>query len=322
MVIAMPFCGSLFMTSGYDFRMRSWPILAVIAILVALTWLLWELSRVREPEYQGKSLTAWVQQYDRLMPGARAMSVAGRVSATGSPADREKWVEASRALEAIGTNALPFAFHLAANHDSVVKRLLIKIPLPLNVLDKLGCKEAYMHWTVASTECPQLGDRIFMLVGRKATFPLPPILRLLRGENPNSRIVAAHLLWYHVQWQVEELVQPALPALAEALADSCAPVRRAAYSSLKGISQGNAPPLKSAERQEAYRAESARLLLPVLIRLLHEPNADRLLVLKAIGDLERFGNSATTHVWSFKDDADPTVSQAAWYALTRIAAKD
>lgn len=286
---------------------RRAPILVALGI-VAVPWLLWELTRIHEPQYQGKSLTAWIQQYNRFGPAA-----------TSRPVDPAKWTEASHALDVIGTNAIPFAMHLASNHDSPLKRLLLKIPMPLRLLDKLGCKDAYMHWTVASTECPQLADRIYMLVGRKAEIPLPAVRRLLRGSNPNTRIVAAHMLWYHVQWQTEEKSQLALPSLAEALKDRSPPVRETAYVSLRGISKGNAPPLKSPEHHAAYRTESARLLLPVLVRLLQDPKGDRVLVLRAIGDLEHFGSSATSSVSLLKDDADLKVCLAARSALARIA---
>ena len=314
----MRFCDSLFLEQVYAAAMRRWsPILVFIAIPAALAWLLWEFSRIREPSYEGKSLTAWVQQYARCGPAPTRAGPAWVWST-----DHAKWVEAAHALDVIGTNAIPFALHLAATHDSVGKRLLLKIPLPQTILDKLGCKDAYMHWTVAATECPQLADLIFMLVGRKATLPIEPVRRLLRGENPNTRITAAHILWYAVQWQVEEQAQPALPALAEALADPCSPVREAAYFSLRGISEGNAPPLKSSEHHQAYRAESARLLLPALVSLLQAPKADCVLVLKAIGDLGNSAHSATTNVWQFKHDSDPRVCLAARETITRIAGKN
>ena len=150
--------------------------LVIIAILAA-PGVLWELSRIPEPNYRGKALTAWVQQYNRCGPNAAMMAVPGWTGGAGWT-NRAQWVEASHALD-VSTNAIPFALQLAATHDSMLKRFLLKIPVPVRVLNKLACKDAYLRWTAALT-----AERLYVCAASHVACPhtgssrMPPVNRV------------------------------------------------------------------------------------------------------------------------------------------------
>src|SRR5579862_6987208 len=85
--------------------MRNWlRILVVVVILAAavgILWLGWRLPR--EPVYQGKRLSIWLQGY------------------------QTNRVQMTEAVRAIGTNSIPTLLRLLREDDSSLKSMLLKL---------------------------------------------------------------------------------------------------------------------------------------------------------------------------------------------------
>src|SRR6266404_522741 len=79
--------------------------IALVVFLVAIASLvMWQVFHNREPAYQGKRLTVWIDEFAKswLFPDARG--------------------EAQAAIREIGTNALPLLLQWTAAQDSVLKK--------------------------------------------------------------------------------------------------------------------------------------------------------------------------------------------------------
>ncbi|MDB6122823.1 MAG: hypothetical protein JWQ71_1816, partial [Pedosphaera sp.] len=90
-------------------------ILIIVALLV-VGWLVFRPARPKEPSYQGKRLTEWLEYLDQSSFGPRTYpSFSRRQSAT-----TEEYKTAKRAIQSIGTNAIPTLLRIMADRDSPV----------------------------------------------------------------------------------------------------------------------------------------------------------------------------------------------------------
>lgn len=81
----------------------------LVAVLCALAWLALLLCKANEPVYEGKKLSAWLQDIDYGQPQAK----------------RDK---AGEAIRSMGTNTLPFLLHdLDVARQSRLKEYLIRL---------------------------------------------------------------------------------------------------------------------------------------------------------------------------------------------------
>jgi len=77
--------------------------IALVVLLVAIAVAAFFALRSHEPEYQGKRLSQWLEEYDRI----------GAMEKTGP---------ASEAIRAMGTNALPYLFAYIKHRDTPLKK--------------------------------------------------------------------------------------------------------------------------------------------------------------------------------------------------------
>src|SRR5260370_42102477 len=111
-------------------------LIALLAVALA-GGLVWMLSRLAEPAYQGKPLSAWLEQYSEWYvewpPGSGSLhalsawqkqhrgSYPTLVTDPNSPAR----LEAENAIRHIGTNGLPLLLRLISARDSPLKKQLL-----------------------------------------------------------------------------------------------------------------------------------------------------------------------------------------------------
>ena len=91
--------------------MKKWRRTALATVVVAalaLAGAIWQAARSREPVYQGKPLSFWLEQYSGQISG-------GAFIPNRTKAVRE---QAATAIRHIGTNAIPWLLALAAVEDS------------------------------------------------------------------------------------------------------------------------------------------------------------------------------------------------------------
>jgi hypothetical protein len=152
-------------------------ILAALVIVV-IGGALWIMLRPREPVYQGKSLTAWLEQdvvnyliaYQQPLPGSEA-EAAKRNRA------RE---EAEVAIRHIGTNALPYLLKMVAVKDSALKEKLITL-LSKQSLVSIPFRDA--------RECHYMAVCGFAALRSEATPAVPSLIDLLHSPATNRIMV-------------------------------------------------------------------------------------------------------------------------------------
>jgi HEAT repeat protein len=129
----------------------------------------WELSREREPEYQGKPLSKWLGEAADDSPGI--------------PLDPEEKPASRDAIRAMGTNALPGLIKMLKAQDS---------PLKLN---PLNLARKHSLWGFSVTRARKLNNRaVFGLcaLGTNANVAVPELmdLYLKRGDGTTAIALA------------------------------------------------------------------------------------------------------------------------------------
>jgi hypothetical protein len=102
--------------------------IALAVLLVAIAGVIaWQVLRLREPVYQGRSLSNWLEGYEPL-PGLFVLG-GPTVQVTGPGGGPQGYHFDSRKVDAavrqIGTNALPSLFRMLRAKDSALRRMLV-----------------------------------------------------------------------------------------------------------------------------------------------------------------------------------------------------
>jgi HEAT repeat protein len=177
--------------------------------------LIWMLSRLTEPAYQGKRLSAWLSEY----------------SANGGPGKNN---QADVAFREMGTKAIPWLLRIIRSDDppfqrmtSELNRMQSLVHFPVREASKLRWAATfalYAMGTNAESALPALTNLLFrsnaanyllllnsaISLAGMGTAGLPPLLAALTNQNSSIRAAAAEAL----RWERSDLnlVIPALVA--------------------------------------------------------------------------------------------------------------
>jgi HEAT repeat protein len=169
----------------------------VIAIcLVAILGLIgWRGLKEQEPAYQGKALSAWLEEsleaYNTLPPTKESLATRERVGS---------------GLRHIGTNALPLLVKMAGAKQSRLKRLLIVFARKqLMIAPHQHTDEEYHEMAVFG----------FYALGPLGKDAVPALIDLLRDPDSNVRLHAADCLG-----DIGPLAGAAVPHLVPFLGDT------------------------------------------------------------------------------------------------------
>jgi hypothetical protein len=197
----------------------------VAGIIVLMVW----PKRTSEPEYKGKRLSEWLALY-----------------LDGGSVGKQ---EASDAVHAIGTNALPWLLNRVRNDPSKTGW-----PKTASVARKLP---GHMGRSVAewldedSNRRLQLTQAGFHVLGPSASAAIPELSWLLGGSDFNASARASSVMRY--------LGKEALPPLLSVIQDRRAPI-------------GKRIPAASALRYMGYLGVDAAPAVPVLVACLNDTN--------------------------------------------------
>ena len=229
----------------YDLKGKRLISVCAFAVLVAIgvaTYALWP----REPVYQGKKLSEWLEEADiGVWP-------------------RPTVVPADEAIRQIGTNALPMIAQLLRARDSALKRKLLRVSYKVSFIGFHITAQNERH-SRAITGCWALGPAAKPLVpelatalsymdpyfrpaaeqwlgtlGADADAAVPALIAILRDRtNPTREIVPQTL--GKISWRRREEV---IPVLKECLKDTNQMVRFWAENALNMLNAGDmgAPP--------------------------------------------------------------------------------
>jgi len=240
----------------------------LVALIGGLGWL---VLRPREPAYQGKRLSVWLEQYW------------GSYSTLFADPNSPALLDAKNAIRQIGTNGLPSLLRLTSARDSPLKKqLLAQVPSPWQRRLRLPLPALHDHW---------LGLNGFEILGPTATAAVPSLARLASDRDPDVREAAVSAL---LNFGPE--AQAAVPVLLKCLNDPRDAVSVNAMTCLGNIHAqpelvipvmmdyltGRAPATLiriGAVRGIGNFGAQAKPAVPTLLRLLNDEDADiRLLV--------------------------------------------
>ncbi len=170
------------------------------ALLGALFVASWPPS---QPVYEGRSLDAWLNEYDSTVLFA------------GGGATEE---HANRAIRQIGTNAIPFLLDMLRRRDSGAKLTLIRF------LHRHGVG---IKFTLAS-DYNIKAEHGFEVLGAEARAAVPALIAILEEDvSPTSQVCAAQALG-----QIGEAASNAIPALVRCATNANASGRSGAIIAL------------------------------------------------------------------------------------------
>src|SRR5881396_431389 len=86
-----------------------------VAFLIAVGVLVWKVWASGEPDYQGRALTFWIDQYQE------------HLLARGDSEQAVKRDQARTAIREIGTNALPVLLAMVGKKDSALKTRVLAL---------------------------------------------------------------------------------------------------------------------------------------------------------------------------------------------------
>jgi hypothetical protein len=190
--------------------------IGVVVFIGALFCFLWLALRPRGPNYQGKPLIIWLDQY-----GTNHWGV-GR----GGALDKQ----AETAIRNIGTNSIPSILGFISARESPFTLLLIDhAPLKLRHLLDIPDRRQYRDQLDHRRMLAAVGIEA---LGADAKAAIPELIALLNDTNDFVRMTAAFALG-----RLGPAAKDAVPTLVACLDDPAGPVRLHAAASLGEIHQ-------------------------------------------------------------------------------------
>jgi len=165
----------------------------VVALMAVVILLAWRFLPSPEPAYNGKSLSAWAQQYG-----------SNNWRSGGAPAARE----AETAIRQMGTDAIPYLLDLIQVRDSNVKKSL-RVVIPPSWHDRLHLKD--FSETIRRTGADGLAA-----LGTNAATALPKLIEVATHHPvEDGRYVAVHAIS-----TLNATAEPAVPFLIQCLTNA------------------------------------------------------------------------------------------------------
>jgi hypothetical protein len=183
----------------------------VVAVLGGLAWVV--LREPSEPVYQGKKLSVWLD----------AFSVGFLFSDWSDLPDGrlEAQTQATKAVRACGTNAIPILLRMAGTKDSLFKSRIREILR----------KQSLIHFKLhTAKEYHEMAFCGFLFLGSVGKPAVPQLLSLLNNSDPDIRRTAVRAL-HSTKSNDENTIR----ALTAHLNDSDKSVREAITNALKQI---------------------------------------------------------------------------------------
>jgi HEAT repeat protein len=283
--------------------MRIWQRLSLVVLTLAVpSGFTWLVLSSREPVYQGKSISVWIEQYYQNFDGCMFQGVR-------DAAQRER---AAVAIRQIGTNGIPYLMTLAAARDSGVKSFILRRAYghpPGWLLNTFGLQRRYSRWAASSLIDPHKAYCGFMLLGPEAKAAVPDLISIMHtSPNRNGRRMATYCLGF-----IGASARDALPDLSENFKDPVDGVRDATVKALFDIGMNHETGM--------FRPECTRVLVPRLIQLLPDPKADALRIIRILGDIGPDAQAALPAIRPFSTSPNRDIRIAANRASERITGR-
>jgi HEAT repeats/HEAT repeat len=176
--------------SSAKWRMRRAGAVAAVVVVVAAGLVVGHFLSSREPVYQGKRLTEWLQQYTEskwAVPDTRF----GREWVEAQHIKMAKKVEeAKTAIRRIGTNAVPVCWELMKTKEACRWEVELLDIMPGELLDFLCLPRAGLYVGLAGRR-QLMGQDGFEALGEEAKSVVPWLAKFLKDKNEETRRNAA-----------------------------------------------------------------------------------------------------------------------------------
>lgn len=275
--------------------MKNWRriLLGVLVTLVA-AGACWQATRPREPVYQGKTLTKWLEQY----------------TGNGGPVPREpteaERAEAATAIRHIGTEGIPRLLGMAAAEDSPVQKWFVRLPVPKKVASFLLSQPWFFRWATKSGVGPMNASAGFKLLGPEAKSAVPGLVHIMRsGKNSLGRLHAVLSLG-----AIGPAAEDAVPALIDNFKDPFKELRDRSVTALFEVAFD--------KDKGVFRPDASRIMVPQLAAILADPKADALRVIRLLSDVGPDAKAALPAIVTFQESTNADIRTAANKARERI----
>lgn len=254
----------------------------------------WQTLRQHEPIYQGKKLSAWLEQYT---------GNGGPVPRNPSESAR---AEAAKAVRHIGTNGIPCLLRMAAAEDPPAKKWLLRLPTPKKLAGYLFSQPLFFRWAAKSGLEPMNAAAGFRLLGPDAQSAVPRLVHIMRnGKNSMARLHAVSGLG-----AIGPAAEEAVPALIDNLKDPFNELRDRTVAALFEIAFD--------KDNGVFRQECSRIMVPQLGAILIDPKTDALRVIRLLSDVGPDAKAALPAIIPFQESTNADIRTAAKKARERI----
>jgi HEAT repeat protein len=279
--------------------MKPWQMVLFMTLVGTTAGLIWQLLPAREPEYQGKGLSEWLEEYSG--------SIVGGAFVPNQNADLRE--EAAKAIRQIGTNALPFLLKMAATQRAPPAKQFVLSHYPAS--NKLAARvlslPVVFRWAGKSRFGPMNAFVGFKILGRQASPAIPALIQELRtSNNRDAQFYAMKSLGS---------IGPTEEAVHALVGNLRAPDSRLRQLTVDTMAYYLAKDLNTGR----CRPECAQLIVPALDELLADPKADALRVIALLSAMGPAAKAAITSVEPFTSNESPEVRAAAINAVEQIA---
>lgn len=275
--------------------MKNWRrILLGVLVAVLAGGACWQAIRPHEPVYQGKTLTAWLEQYT---------GNGGPVPTNPTESTR---AQAAKAVRHIGTNGIHCLLRMAAAEDSPVQKWFVRLPVPKKVAAFLVSQPWFFRWATKSGIGPMNASAGFRLLGPEAKSAVPGLVHIMRsGKNSLGRLHAVLALG-----AIGPPAENALPALIENFQDPFNELRDRTVQAIFDIAFDHS--------KGVFRPECSRVMVPTLAKLLADPRTDALRIIRLLSDIGPDAQAALPAIIPFQESANANIRTAAKNARERI----
>jgi hypothetical protein len=224
----------------------------------------WMTSSFREPKYQGKSVSKWLESYN-FQPNP---SIPLR--------ERQEWQQADRAVRHLGTNAIPTLLRALRATDAPWKLILVRVAAKHDIMIRT------ISWAGTQNMCAAMA---FASLRETASNSVPSLVQIYkenRSRESRNAVVAALS-------NIGPAAQRALPCLLDAAVDSDFSIR---FNALTALGEIHARPelvvpvlvaaLRNGDDSRVYAeaalgdfGEDAKTAVPSLLELLKNEQPPR-----------------------------------------------
>ena len=269
--------------------------LTAVVLVGVVAVFVWKAWRPSEPVYQGKTLSAWVEQWQ-----SSRIQVPTFENDPAAKTAKEAREQAQEAILQIGSNGIPHLLRLIRSEELATTSWL-KRTLPDSWLERLGLEDD-------EGKINEIGSDGLYILGTNASPAVPALMDLLSTELTRSPVDAKRI-WLVVSplSSMKDGADPAIPLLIECLTNSNLFVRRAAAMSLGGF------------------YHKPEIVVPALVNFLTLQNKsqqpDRLDEEDTINSIGMFGTNAALAapaLIGYLTDPDPAFRELATNWLRRV----